>query len=259
MGRAVLEGGGSALDAVCACVTVLEDDPVFNAGRGAALTAVGSAELDASVITGDGRAGAVAVSRYAKNPVLLARKIMEETEHVLLISPDIELVRSLGAESAEPDYFVTNARQLQLANVRAKLAPESRHGTVGAVAVDVRGFVAAATSTGGMVNQSAGRVGDTPLIGSGSYARDGFVAVSCTGDGEAFMQGVVAHEIYARVRFAGARLSDAVVETIVSELDKRQATGGVIAVGADRRVVIAHNSPEMFAAYEEGGELVTLT
>ena len=258
-GQVVLASDGSALDAVCACVTELENNPLFNAGRGAALTAVGSAELDASVMTGDGRAGAVAVSRYAKNPVLLAKKVMEQTEHVLLVSPSRAFVSGLGLQTVDSDYFVTEVRERQLANVRSKQIAGSRHGTVGAVAVDTRGHVASATSTGGMVNQHEGRVGDTPVIGSGIYARDGIVAVSCTGDGEAFIEGVVAHEIYARIRFGGSQLSDAVAETIVNELDARLSTGGVIAVGADGRIVVAHNSAAMFAAYEEAGDLVTLT
>ena len=257
-GESILAAGGTALDAVCAAVEQLENNPLFNAGRGAALTAHGDVELDASVMSGCGDAGAVAVSRWAKNPILMARKVMEDTEHVLLVAPSKELVLDWGLEVASADYFVTEARQEQLRNVRSGQLMGSRHGTVGAVALDRDGHLAAATSTGGMVNQYEGRVGDTPLIGAGTYAHDGIVGVSCTGDGEAFIQGVVAHEIYARMRYGHATLSHAVAETIVSELGPREATGGVIAIGSDGRLVIAHNSPGMFAAYKDADELVTL-
>jgi beta-aspartyl-peptidase (threonine type) len=258
-GEEILAGGGGALDAVCATVQHLEDNPLFNAGRGAALTAFGDAELDASVMTGDGRAGAIGASRHAKNPVLAARKVMEASSHVFLVSPSRELVTGWGLEVAEPGYFITPARLRQLENVKADERAGSRHGTVGAVAVDVHGQTAAATSTGGMVNQSEGRVGDTPIIGAGNYARNAVVAVSCTGDGEAFIQGVVAHEVYARVRYLGVSLADAVAGTIHDEIAGRQATGGLIAVSADGSIVIAHNSPAMFAAFRDGDELVTLS
>jgi len=257
-GEGVLASGGSALDAVCATVQHLEDNPLFNAGRGAALTADGEAELDASVMTGDGRAGAIGASRHARNPVLAARKIMEESGHVFLVAPGVQLVTGWGLEVAGPDYFITEARLEQLENVRSADLAGSRHGTVGAVAVDVRGRMAAATSTGGMVNQSEGRVGDTPIIGAGNYARDGVVAVSCTGDGEAFIQGVVAHEVAARVRYLRADLAEAVAGTINDEVASRGATGGIIAVSVDGAIVIAHNSPAMFAAFRDGDELVTL-
>jgi beta-aspartyl-peptidase (threonine type) len=261
-GAEVLERGGSALDAVCAAVQLLEDNPLFNAGRGAALTASGEAELDASVMAGDGSAGAVAVSRHARNPVFAARKVLEETEHVLLVSPEEKLLTDWGLETVEPGYFVTEPRRRQLASVRAARADAPRHGTVGAVARDRDGRVAAATSTGGMVNQSEGRVGDTPLIGAGTFARDGVAAVSCTGEGEAFIRGVVAHDVAARVRYLRTGLAEAVTGTITAELTGRGAGGGLIAVDADGAIVVAHNSPAMFAAYADhtdGGRVVTLT
>jgi beta-aspartyl-peptidase (threonine type) len=258
-GEAVLAGGGSALEAVCVTVQHLEDNALFNAGRGAALTADGEAELDASVMAGDGRAGAIGASRHAKNPILAARKVMEASSHVFLVAPSVDLVTDWGLQVVAPDYFITAARRQQLDNVRSDELAGSRHGTVGAVAVDRHGLMAAATSTGGMVNQSEGRLGDTPIIGAGNYARDGVVAVSCTGDGEAFIQGVVAHEVSARVRYLRADLADAVAGTISDEVAGREATGGIIAVGADGSIVIAHNSPAMFAAFRDGDQLVTLT
>jgi beta-aspartyl-peptidase (threonine type) len=258
-GTAVLDRHGSALDAVCAAVEQLENDPLFNAGRGAALTARGDAELDASIMAGDGAAGAVAASRHAKNPVLAARKVMEQTRHVLVVSPSEQLIAGWGLETTDPDYFVTEARRRQLARVRSAQLAASRHGTVGAVARDRHGHVAAATSTGGMVNQSEGRVGDTPILGAGTFARDGVVAISCTGEGEAFMRGLVAYDISARMSYLHAGLAEAVAGTITAELTTRGASGGLVAIGADGRIVVAHNSPAMFAAFDDGGRLVTLT
>jgi beta-aspartyl-peptidase (threonine type) len=253
-GWRVLASGGSALDAVCASVEVLEDDPLFNAGRGAALTATGQAELDASVMTGAGLAGAVAASRRAKNPVRLARAVMEDTEHVFLIDPDAAFLERHGLAVAEPGYFITERRRLELVRVLGGRAAAARHGTVGAVARDASGHVAAATSTGGMVGQSDGRVGDSPIVGAGVYARDNVVAISGTGHGEAFIRGVVAYDIAARIRYTGADLAAAVQATVEQELEQRGATGGVIAVGGDGRVVVAHNSPAMFSARGTGPE-----
>ncbi len=258
-GKAVLEGGGSALDAVCACVARLEDDPLFNAGRGAALTIDGVAEHDAAVMDGSGAAGAVAASRHARNPVLAARSVLEEGPHVLLVAPSAELVAGWGLRTADQEYFVTEARVAQLDRIRSLRLTGPRHGTVGAVARDALGPVAAATSTGGMAGQADGRIGDTPLIGAGTYARDDSVAVSCTGEGEAFIRGVVSHDIAARIRYLGCDVAQAVTSTIEEELAARGASGGLVAVSADGRVVVAHNSPTMFAAYEQDGRLVLLT
>jgi beta-aspartyl-peptidase (threonine type) len=253
-GWQVLAAGGGALDAVCASVEVLENDPLFNAGRGAALTATGHAELDASVMTGAGLAGAVAASKYARNPVRLARAVMEHTEHVLIVDPDAEFLQRYGLEAVERDYFVTEQRRQQLDRVLDSRAVAARHGTVGAVARDAGGRVAAATSTGGMVGQADGRVGDTPIVGAGLYARDSVVAISCTGHGEAFMRGVVAYDVAARIRYTGAGVAEAVRETIEQELAQRGFCGGLVAVAGDGRVVVAHNSPAMFSARGTGPE-----
>jgi beta-aspartyl-peptidase (threonine type) len=211
-GWQVLAAGGSALDAVCASVEALENNPLFNAGRGAALTATGHAELDASVMTGAGRAGAVAASKHAKNPVLLARAVMEQTEHALIVDPDVAFVDRHGFQPVERGYFITPTRRQQLERVLDGRAAAARHGTVGAVARDTLGRVAAATSTGGMVGQ------------------------------------------VARIRYAQADLATAVRETIEAELGRRGSTGGVIAVGGDGRIVVAHNSPAMFSARGTGPE-----
>ncbi|MGB4137043.1 MAG: isoaspartyl peptidase/L-asparaginase [Microbacterium sp.] len=253
-GARVLEDGGTAVDAVCAAVTALEDNPLFNAGRGSALRSDGSIETDAAVMSG-GRAGAVAVLGCARNPVMVARRVMEDGSAVLRTNISAETIRSWGLDTVEQEYFVTPGRSAQLDNVRAGRIPAQTHGTVGAVAMDRAGRLAAATSTGGMVNQAAGRIGDSPLVGAGTYARDGVVAVSCTGSGEAFIQGVVAHEISARVRHTGATLADAVRDVLDEEVGGRGATGGIIAVGADGQVVVAHNSPAMFAATGRGADV----
>jgi beta-aspartyl-peptidase (threonine type) len=258
-GWRVLAAGGDALDAVCASVEVLEDDPLFNAGRGAALTATGQAELDASVMTGSGRAGAVAAARYAKNPVRLARAVMEQTGHVLIVDPDAEFMARHELDVVDRGYFVTEQRRQQLERVLDGRAVAARHGTVGAAARDTSGRIAAATSTGGMTGQADGRVGDSPIIGAGVYARDGVVAISSTGDGEAFIRGVVAHDIAARIRYAGSGLADAVRATFDADLAQRGCTGGVVAVGGDGRVVVAHNSPMMFSARGPGAEPVLTT
>ena len=253
-GWRVLASGGGALDAVCASVEVLENDPLFNAGRGAALTASGQAELDASVMTGAGRAGAVAVSKYARNPVLVARTVMERTDHVLIVDPDVTFLERYGLAVVERDYFITEPRKQQLDLIMNGPAIAARHGTVGAVARDGGGRVAAATSTGGMAGQADGRVGDTPIVGAGVYARDNVVAISCTGHGEAFIRGVVAYDVAARIRYADANLAEAVLGTFEHELTQRGSTGGLVAVGGDGRVVVAHNSPAMFSARGTGPE-----
>lgn len=258
-GAAVLEAGGAALDAVCAAVRELEDDPLFNAGRGAALTASGGVEHDAAVMDGSGAAGAIAVSRHARNPVLAARHVLERSPHLLLVSPSEDLVRSWGQQVAEQSWFVTAERRAQLARIQGQELVAPRHGTVGAVARDASGGLAAATSTGGMAGQSEGRVGDSPIIGAGTYARDGAAAVSCTGEGEAFIRSVVAHDIAARVRYLGLPLAESVERTFAEELTAKGASGGLVSVAADGTLVVAHNSPMMFAAFQDEDRLVLLT
>ncbi|MEO7125307.1 MAG: isoaspartyl peptidase/L-asparaginase [Nakamurella sp.] len=258
-GAGVLSQGGTALDAVCAAVTALEDDPLFNAGRGASLTAAGTAELDAAVMTGDGRAGAIAASRYIRNPILGARAVMERTPHVLIAGPSAELAAEWNLDTVSPDYFITDHRRAQLATMLANCNAGPRHGTVGAVALDSAGHVACATSTGGMAGQAVGRVGDTPLIGSGSFAADDSVAVSCTGDGEAYIRGVVAHDIASRIRYLGQGLEDAVQATYERTIERVGATGGTIAVTPLREAVIMHNSGGMFAGYWDSATCRTFT
>jgi beta-aspartyl-peptidase (threonine type) len=256
-GERVLRAGGPAVDAVCAAVTALEDNELFNAGRGAALTTDGTVELDAALMTGDGRAGAVAGCRTVRNPVFAARAVLERTPHVLMVAPDDGLLTEWGLEQVPNSYFVTDRRVRELERVRSATADGTRHGTVGAVARDAHGRLAAATSTGGVSNQLPGRVGDAPIVGAGTYAADGTVAVSCTGQGEYFLRGVVAYDISARMSYLGASLEQAVRDTFAAKLDATGGSGGLIAAGHDGSVVIAFNSNAMFRGHLTDGEPAT--
>lgn len=249
-GQEVLAAGGPALDAVCAAVVVLEDDEAFNAGRGAALTVAGTAELDACVCDGaTGRTGAVAASRYARHPVLAARAVMDRTPHVLLAGPGERWLDEVGLERVDPGWFVTPARLAALhRRTQETTAPAVGHGTVGAVARDVAGRLAAATSTGGVTGQWVGRVGDTPVVGAGTWA-DERVAVSGTGIGEYFLRAALAHDIAARVRWTHAPLDQVVRDVIAEDLVARGGDGGVIVAGADGTLVVAFCSAAMLRGH----------
>jgi L-asparaginase / beta-aspartyl-peptidase len=252
-GHAVLAGGGDALAAVQAAVIVLEDDPVFNAGRGAALDESGGVVLDASVMRGSDRAaGAVAALRGIRNPVLAARAVLDEGRHVMLVGgPAGEFARAAGLATAPEDWFRTPERARALA-----ARDGSRGGTVGAVARDARGGVAAATSTGGTNGKHPGRVGDSPLIAAGTWADDATAAVSCTGDGEAIIRSAVAHEVDALMRHAGLPLAEA-CERALARLTRYDATGGLIAVGAAGEVAAPFTTPAMPHGWRVGdGPLV---
>lgn len=256
-GAEILRAGGSSLDAVVAAVAAMEDCPLFNAGTGAVLAENGAVEHDACVCPEDGRAGAVTLSRRALNPVKLARGVMENCKHTLLGDPTDEVVRRLSdVEIVENEHFITRARAEQLKNVQAELAKEPKHGTVGAVARDKDGHLAAATSTGGHTNKMVGRIGDTPIVGAGTFCRP-TVGISGTGDGEGFMMGCLCHDVYARMEYGKESLRDAVTHSIETELDSRDMTGGVIAIDHDGNVIAAINSAMMFTVFAEGGDLVT--
>ena len=231
-GSAILSSGGVSLDAVEAAVRVLEDDPHFNSGRGSALTYEGNTELDAAIMDGsDLRAGSVAGVTATKNPVMLARAVMEESAHVLLGREGADAFsREHGLEQADADWFAVPERRRQLDELLAnggKFDVDMKYGTVGAVALDQRGHIAAATSTGGVTGKRWGRIGDSPLIGAGTYADDRGAAVSCTGAGEFFIRESVAFQINARVRFLGESLQDAADE-VMAEVKALGGTGGVI-------------------------------
>ena len=251
-GYAVLDRGGSSLDAVSIAVRLLEDDPLFNAGRGAALTRDGAAELDASIMDGrEQRAGAVACVRHVRNPIDLARRVMEKSPHVLLVGAGAEaFALEQGFVPVPNEYFQTDERRRQLeSEQRGQRVSElvaSPQGTVGAVALDAEGNLAAATSTGGMTNKRPGRVGDSPIIGAGTYAKNGVCAVSTTGHGEIFIRAVAAYHICNAVEYRGLALEVAAREMLHAIVQGLGGYGGVIAVDAGGRVVMDFSSEGMF-------------
>lgn len=247
LGYAILDKGGSSLDAVEESVVALEDVPLFNAGKGSVFSHDGTHELDASIMDGLSRnAGAVAACRRVKNPVRLARKIMEETPHVMYGGDGADaLAASLGLELVEPSYFDTPHRRKAWQDALKKEAGKS-YGTVGAVALDRDGNLAAATSTGGMTNKQPGRIGDSPVIGAGTYADNRTCAVSCTGDGEAFLRAVSAYELSARMELLGESLKEAAHYVIFDTLENLGGKGGLIALDAKGHVALPFNTPGMY-------------
>jgi len=261
-GYDVLERGGTSLDAVTAAVRLMEDDPQFNAGRGAVLNHDGDAELDAAIMDGAGpRAGAVAGIRHVKNPIELARLVMEKSPHVLLIAEGAEdFALEQGMVLVPRSYFRTEAREHELEEARraekarAAGTPTTQvlagrgasMGTVGAVALDRAGNLAAATSTGGLTNKHRGRVGDTPLIGAGTYASNESCAVSGTGAGEYFIRQVVAYDVCAGMHYRRLTLAQAVHEVVQVKLRHTGGEGGVIALDRAGNIVMDFNSVGMF-------------
>jgi beta-aspartyl-peptidase (threonine type) len=259
-GHAVLATGGTALDAVEAAVSMLEDIPCFNAGRGSVFTADGRHELDASIMDGHGRrAGAVAGVSTVRHPVRLARRVLEDSPHVFLIGEGAEQFADTqpGIERVANDWFDTEARreQLRQAQLREQTAWHASQdlrgqyfGTVGAVALDAYGHVAAATSTGGMTNKRWGRVGDSPLIGAGTWA-DARCAVSCTGWGEYYIRNAVAHDIAARVAYRGDRLQVAAEDVILGEVPAHGGDGGAIALDREGNLALVLNTSGMYRGW----------
>ena len=250
-GRNVLAAGGSALDAVTRAVVALEDDPLFNAGRGSVFTAAGTQEMDASIMDGrDHRAGAVAGILGPRNPVLAARGVMEHSDHVLLIGEGaLAFCREHRIAFAEPGYFSTDERRRELRDALEKRSRDAvGAGTVGAVARDRNGNLAAATSTGGMTGKMTGRVGDSPIIGAGTYADNATCAVSATGHGEFFIRYGAGFEIPARMRHAGQSLQQA-AQAVVEALAKFGGRGGVVAVDHTAALVLPFNTAGMYRGY----------
>jgi beta-aspartyl-peptidase (threonine type) len=240
-GHALLAQGRSSLDAVCAAVAVLEDSPLFNAGRGSCLNADGEVEMDASVMDGDGlRAGAVAAVRRIRNPILAARMVMEETQHVLMTGGGAERLAKRAGLKLEPVRYFRTAESLEAWKRRRA----TRHGTVGAVALDGEGHLAAATSTGGFSGKLPGRIGDSALIGAGTHADDRACAVSCTGLGEAFIRAVAAHDVVARMLYRGDSVAVA-ARAVLTNVRKAGGDGGLIAIDREGRVVMPFNSEGM--------------
>jgi beta-aspartyl-peptidase (threonine type) len=248
-GEAILEKRERALDAVEAAVRVLEEDPCFNAGRGSVLTASGCIELDAAIMDGRNRAaGAVSGLRTTRAPISLARELLEHGPHVFLSGHGADdFARDHGFEQVENSWFEIPERRRQLDELLASdgFDDEIKYGTVGAVAVDVDGHVAVATSTGGLTAKRWGRVGDSPLIGAGTYADDRSAAVSATGSGEYFIRAVAAHEVAERVRLAGQTLQDA-VDSVLADVASLGGKGGLIAVAPDGEAAWGFTTPAMY-------------
>ncbi|QQC63732.1 isoaspartyl peptidase/L-asparaginase family protein [Paraburkholderia ginsengisoli] len=287
-GQRILADGGSALDAVSEAVRLLEDCPLFNAGRGAVYTAAGTHELDAAIMDGSTlQAGAICCVKRVRNPILAARSVLERSEHVLFTGDGAEaFAAAQGLEFVEPAYFDTEARHRQWLLARdqqravldhdgATLAatvtasfqkgegepmphepidPNRKFGTVGAVALDQHGHVAAATSTGGVTNKQVGRVGDTPLIGAGCYADDATCAVSTTGSGEMFMRMVAAYDVAAQMAYRNVSLQEAAHDVVMNRLPKIDGRGGLIAVDARGNVTLPFNTEGMYRGFARLGE-----
>jgi beta-aspartyl-peptidase (threonine type) len=244
--HAVLARGGSSADAVTAAIVILEDSPYFNAGKGAVFTHDGVNELDAAIMVGKTRqAGAVAGVRTVKNPIKLARAVMEQGRHVMLVGAGAdEYARAAGIETVDPSYFRTEERWQELQTA----LKEDKFGTVGVVALDQSGGLAAGTSTGGLTNKRYGRVGDSPIIGAGTYA-DEHCGVSATGHGELFIRYTVAHDICARMEYTGVSLARAAHDVVEDELVKAQGEGGIIALDAQGHWTLTFNTPGMYRGY----------
>jgi len=248
-GSAILEKRGSALDAVEAAVRVLEEDPCFNAGRGSVLTATGCIELDAAIMDGrTRRAGAVSGLRTTRAPVSLARRLLEQGPHVFLSGHGADdFARDHGFEQVDNSWFEMPERRRQLDELLAAdgFDDEVKYGTVGAVAVDVEGHVAVATSTGGLTAKRWGRVGDSPLIGAGTYADERSAAVSATGSGEFFIRAVAAHQLAERMRLAGQSLQEA-LDAVLADIETLGGKGGLIAVAPNGDAAWGFTTPAMY-------------
>ena len=256
-GTAVLAAGGGALDAVEAAVVALEDDPLFNAGRGSVFTHDGVIELDASIMDGATRAaGAVTGLTTVRNPVRLARAVMARGPHVFLAGVGAEaFARAHGLETVDPAWFATEERRRQLDEIKARSGGFDagvKYGTVGAVALDGAGHVAAATSTGGLTGKRWGRIGDSPVIGAGNYADDRSCAVSATGSGEFFIRAGAAHEIGARMRLLGES-AQAAADAVIGEVGAMGGEGGVIVAGADGSTAFSFNTSGMYRGRADSG------
>jgi L-asparaginase / beta-aspartyl-peptidase len=263
VGYEILKRGGSSLDATEAAVRVLEDDPYFNAGRGSVFTSAGTNEMDASIMDGKTlKAGAVGSVQHIKNPIILARLVMEKSPHVMLDCAGAEaFAKANGMELVEQKYFFTQERWDALQKIKTAeknrasgdgksyiITDQDRHGTVGAVALDKDGNLAAATSTGGTTNKMPGRIGDTPVIGAGTYANNRTCAVSCTGDGEYFIRASVAHEVSALMLYRGLMLQQA-AQTALATVKQLGGTGGLIAIDRNGETALPFNTNGMYRGY----------
>ena len=257
-GEAILKEGGSSLDAIVSAIKVLEDSPLFNAGKGAVFNYEGRNELDASIMDGSTlQAGAVAGITNVKNPITAARKVMEQSSHVMLTGRGAEqFAFEQGLEIVDPSYFFDQRRWDQYreylrnsTQLRGVADPDNKMGTVGAVALDMHGNLAAGTSTGGMTGKRFGRIGDSPIIGAGNYANNQSCAVSATGHGEYFIRNVVAYDVSAQMIYLGKSLEEAGNAVVMEKLKEQGGDGGIIAVDKDGNVAMPFNTTGMFRGY----------
>ncbi|GGE16084.1 isoaspartyl peptidase/L-asparaginase [Marinithermofilum abyssi] len=263
-GKKELDSGGSSLNAVESAIKVLEDSPLFNAGKGAVFNTDAGHELDASIMNGkDLSAGSVAGVKNTKNPITLARLVMEKSPHVMLAGEAADRFgMEHGLKPVTQDYFYTERRWNELMEAKKKQQVQTdQHGTVGAIALDSDGNLAAGTSTGGLTNKAVGRVGDSPIIGAGTYADNESVAVSATGKGEVFIRGTAAHDIAALVKYQKTSVKEAADEVVKKKLMRLGGTGGVIAIDHQGNFASPHTSPGMFYGYmtNKGNMVIVLS
>ena len=250
VGYGILEKGNSSLDAVEAVVRIMEDSPLFNAGKGAVFTNAGTNELDASIMDGSTlQAGAVAGVKTVKNPISAARKVMEKTWHVMLSGDGADhFAAEQGLEIVDNNYFYTERRW----NALKKAQEEEKHGTVGCVALDKKGNIAAGTSTGGLTNKRWGRIGDTPIIGAGTYANNETCGVSGTGQGEYFIRGNIAYDVSALMIYRSLTVKDA-AKQVIDKLSERGGNGGLIAMDKNGKIAMSFNTEGMYRGYQVNG------
>ncbi len=259
-GEAILKEGGDAPDAVIAAIQVMEENPLFNSARGAVITSEGRAELDASFMDGETlNAGAVAGITNIKSPIAAAKLVMDSSVHVMMAGRGAEkFAMAYGLDTVDNQYFITAKRRQQFERRQARLKAKNdgvnkKYGTVGCAALDKAGNLAAGTSTGGMMYKKFGRVGDSPIIGAGTYADNASCAVSCTGHGEYFIRNVVAYDVAARMTYLGESLQEAADYIVMDKLAKIKASGGLIAIDREGNIAMPFNSSGMFRAYVKAG------
>jgi beta-aspartyl-peptidase (threonine type) len=258
IGSEILSGHGASMDAVEQVIRYLEDNPLFNAGRGSALTSDGRVEMDASVMRGsDLNAGAVAGVTDVRHPISAARAVMEQSKHVMLSGPGASrFAKSAGLEIIDQDYFQTEKSKESL----KRAVEKEGTGTVGCVALDHQGNLAAGTSTGGITNKKHGRIGDAPIIGAGTYAKNGVAGISCTGQGEFYIRLAIAHEVIALMQYKAYTVEEAAQEVIFTRLKQFEALGGIICLDAAGHCAMEYNTAAMFRAYgnSEGDQIIKI-
>ena len=250
VGYSILNKGGTSLDAVEATIRIMENSELFNAGKGAVFTNAGTNELDASIMDGRNlKAGAVARVKTVKNPISAARKVMEETWHVMLSGDGADkFAKEQGLDIVDPNYFYTQRRWDSLKKIQVE-----KHGTVGCVALDKHGNLAAGTSTGGLTNKRWGRVGDSPIIGAGTYANNQTCAVSGTGQGEYFIRGNVAYDVSAIMEYKGKSVGEA-AQNVIRKLSDKGGNGGIITMDSKGNISMPFNTAGMYRGFRKAGQ-----